>query len=566
MNRFAPKLSWPGLAVFFLATGCAPEPTGRPAGESSGNPETGETGGTGDDEGEVPDASCEEHEVGAAVVRRMTRLEYANTIGDLLGLDGSVADGFVPEEEVFGFDNNSEQATVGELAAEQYMAAAETLAEQAVMDLSTLLPCDPEASGEEECAQAFVEDFGRRAFRRPLDQDQVDRLMDVFAWGRAEEGFAFGIQLVVEVVLQSPSFLYRVELSPADAGEGDVVALDDWEVASRLSYLLWNGMPDEELFAVAEAGELSTPEQVRVQAERMLDDPRAESVVQDFYRQFLDLDRLETTAKDPEAFPDFTPEIRDLMRAETERFLAHVVFEDDGTWNTMLTADYAFLNGALGNYYGLVDVTGAELQRVDLPEGSHRGGLLTHGSLMSVLGKYDLSSPVHRGKFVREQLLCQSMPPPPDVEFDPPELDPNSTTPQKFEEHSENPACAACHQLMDPIGFGFEHYDGVGQWRATENGFPVDATGEVLQGGDATGQFYGVDQLSTLLSDSDDVRDCMVRQWFRYAYGREKADEDECTENSLRARFAEHGSVRDLLLDLTQTDAFLYARRDTEGD
>lgn len=548
------------LALGPLLTGCA--------GDSDGRPDDGESADAGDGDGDGADtgdgdgdgeASCEQPAVGEAVLRRMTRLEYDNTIYDLLGDESRLGEGFVPEEEAHGFNNNAELLTVGELLAEQYMAAAEQLAINAVADLDGLLPCDPGMVGEDVCAEQFIREFGKRAYRRPLDDEQASRLMDVFIWGRAEESFAFGIQLVLEVILQSPSFLYRVELGTPSGTEG-IVALDDYELASRLSYLLWNSMPDDELLAVADAGMLSDSAQLRAQAERMLEDPRAHSVVQDFYVQFLDLDMLETSAKDPETYPDYTEEIRDLMMEETQKFISHVIFEDDGKWATLLTADYAFLNSQLGWYYGVPDVPPGEIARFDLPEGSQRGGLLTQGALMSVLGKYEMSSPVHRGRFVRERVMCQVMPPPPDVEFEPPQVDPNSTTPQKFEEHSSNPACAACHQLMDPIGFGFEHYDGVGRWRSTENGFPVDATGKIVEGGDASGEFYGVGEASELLAHSEDVGNCVVRQWFRYAYGREKTEYDECTEDWLRERFVEHGSVRELLLDLTQTDAFRYAR------
>jgi hypothetical protein len=548
-----------GLTVA-AAIACVGEADPRATGDgatphaTAGSAET-EGGDEDDDEPDAP-AGCEGPNVGASVVQRLTRLEYDNTVRDLLGTDLRLASGFVAEEEALGFDNNGAALTVGELLAEQYLVAAEQLAAEAVQEIDALVPCEPD-KGDEACARAFAAAFGQRALRRPLDPAQVDALMVAFDHGAAEGGFVAGIELVIQAMLQSPSFLYRIERG--EGGEG-IVALDDWEVASRLSYLLWNSMPDDALFEAAAAGQLRSRDEIRTQAERMLDDPRAESVVIDFHRQLLDLDALDGQAKDPTAFPEFSPAVAASMRVEAERFATDVVLHGDASWSTLLLASHTFLDATLASYYGITADVGEALVRVELPEGSHRGGFLRMGALHAALGKYATTAPVLRGKFVRTKLLCQTLPPPPDdVEFEPPDVDPDATARERYAEHTQSPACASCHVLMDPIGFGFEHYDGAGAWRAVENGFPVDASGDLVGTQDADGAFDGIEALAERLAGSEEARACLVTQWFRYAYGREVTRRDACTIESLDDAFAD-GDVRELVLALVQTDAFRFVK------
>jgi hypothetical protein len=555
-------------AVVLAALGCGSDDASRATAGLTGDtaetgaidPDADESGGDTDDPSDPDAPACDEPRVGAGVVRRMTRLEYDNTVRDLLGTDLRLAEGFVAEEELLGFDNNGAALTVGELLAEQYLAAAEQLAAEAVQDLSAIVPCDPAAIGDEACAREFAATFGQRAFRRPLEPAQIEILIATFDHGLAEGGFTAGIELMLEAILQSPSFLYRIEVGAEDPDAHGVAPLDAWEVASRLSYLLWNSMPDEALFAAAAAGELDTPVRIRAHAERMLDDPRAESAVIDFHRQLFDLDALDGQAKDPVAFPEFTPEVAASMRAEAERFAADVVLQGDGSWATLLFGGHTFLDAKLAQYYGIAMQLGEELERVELPPEAHRGGLLRSGALHAALGKYATTAPVLRGEFVRTQLLCQTLPPPPDnVEFEPPDVDPDATARERYSEHTANAECAACHALMDPIGFGFEHYDGAGGWRAVENGFPIDASGELVGTRDIDGPFDGVEGLASKLAQSEEARACVVTQWFRYAHGREEADDDACTFQWLEERF-EGGDVRELILALTQTDAFRFVK------
>lgn len=523
-------------------------PTGGATDEATG---AGSTGTTGD---EVE--TCQGPAVGPAVVRRMTRLEYNNAVRDLLNDTTRPADAFPAEEVEYGFNNNAAALTVTELLAEQYMSAAEALAATAVQDLAGLVGCDPLVSGELVCAQQFIKNFGRRAFRRPVAADEQARLEVVFDNGAAD-GFASGIELTLQAILQSPHFLYRVERGEVDESlPPGLRRVTDLELAARLSFYLWKSVPDEPLLAAAEAGTLREPAVLRAQAERLLADPRGRAGMVDFFAQLLDIESLDGAAKDPATYPEFSDEIRGLMRQEAAQFIEYALFEDDGSLLTLLTAPYTFLNAALADYYMLPGSAGAEIIKVELPADHPRRGMLTLGGLLTTLGKFESTAPVQRGKFVRQQMMCTIILPPPDVEFMPPEIDPNATTREKYKEHSVNPACSGCHVYMDPIGFGFEHFDGAGRYRAVENGFPIDASGEVIQGdGALEGKFDGVADLAGKLAGSEIVRECLVRQQFRHTFGREPAPADWCTLDRLELTFAA-GSFPALMLAFIETDAF----------
>jgi hypothetical protein len=341
-----------------------------------------------------------------------------------------------------------------------------------------------------------------------------------------------------------------------------VVQLGPYEIASRLSYLLWSSMPDDELLAAADAGELATPEQIKAQAERMLEDGRARAAVANFHRQWLELSHLETINKDPATYPAYSEDLRPLWKSETEAFLDYVVFEDAaGDVATLFTAPYSFMNAELAAFYGVEGPEGGAFQRVDL-DPTQRAGFLTHASVLASLAKPNQSSPVHRGKFVRERLLCEILPPPPNnIEIKAPDVTPGVSTRERFSQHRDDPNCATCHVLMDPIGFGFEHYDGIGLWRDNDEGVPVDATGEIAGSRSANGTFDGAIELAHQLAESEQVRQCVVSQWFRFGYGRAEQEEDRCSMDQLQQAFAESGhNIRALLVALTQTEAFRYRR------
>ncbi|WP_437636942.1 DUF1592 domain-containing protein [Sorangium sp. So ce854] len=524
--------------------------------------------------GEATAPLCTTVEPGESPLRRMTRVEYDNTVFDLLGDDSRPARGFVPEEESLGFNNQAAALVVSPLLAEQYMTAAEGVAERATGKLLGEAPACREAAAGAACRgeiAALVASLGKRAFRRPLADDEVAELVELFqrgiALGEAPDDASTGLALVVQAMLQSPHFLYRVELGMPDPVEGDVVPLSSYEIASRLSYLLWGTMPDDALFAAADRGELGTAAEIEAQARRMLESPRAREAVKNFHRQWLglaDIDEIAAGGKDPALYPEYRDELLPLFQAETEAFLDHAIFEEDASVGALFTAPYSMMNRELAEFYGVEGPRGEAFERVAL-DPSQRAGFVTHAGLLALYAKPDRSSPVHRGRFVRQSLLCQIPPPPPDVVPEPPMVDPTKTTREQFSQHVSDAGCRSCHALLDPIGFGFEHYDALGRWRATENGLPVDASGELTQT-DIDGPFDGAVELAHRLAESEQVRACVVKQWFRFGYGRAEQSEDACSLSQATQAFEASGhNIKALLVALTQTDAFRYRRMIAAG-
>lgn len=519
----------------------------------------GEDAGTGGDDGPV--ASCETPQVGVTALRRLTAAQYENSVRDLLGYAGDAAVGFSPDERVGPFHSNL-GAPITEVQVEQYMDAAEEIAAWSIEDIGALLPCDPTVVGEAACAAEFIAEFAPRAYRRPLDAAERDRLLQVWTEGQAQGGFADGIRLVVQATLQSPWFLYHMEFGAGGTNDGATVPLTNHELASRLSYFVWNSMPDDTLFAAADAGELDGHQGLADQLDRMLADPRARETIAEFHLQWLGVDEIEGLEKSPEYFPSFNPELALAMRAETAAFTSHVVLDGDGLLDTLLTADFTLTEDP-----GLLAMYGISLppghvagDPVPLPAGQ-RMGLLTHASLLAEHAHANQTSPVHRGELVREELFCQPLPaPPPDVDNVPPSPDPDATNRERFEQHRADPSCAACHELIDPIGFVFEHYDGIGQWRDLEAGADVDASG-ALVATDVDGPIDGVLELAGRLAQSDDVRRCVTRQWFRFAVGRTETDDDLCSSEGLETAFLDSGGdIRTLIRELVLSDAFRHRR------
>jgi len=389
----------------------------------------------------------------------------------------------------------------------------------------------------------------------------VDRLFAFYGTAKKSYDFASGVRLTLQAMLQSPHFLYRVETGTA--GMPGVNHVPAFETASRLSYLLWGTMPDSTLFASAAAGELDTPAGVAAQAQRMLKDPRTRQSVGTFFSSWLDLDKLGIVEKDATIFPKLTTDVRKLLRTETELFVTDVVFGGGGNLTSLLTGSYTFMNKDLASYYGVTGPTGTDFVKVTL-DSTKRAGLLTQAGIMASYANNNQTSPVARGFFIRDRFLCSPPPPPPpNVNAKPPVPDPKLTTRERFAIHRTNATCSSCHQLMDPVGLGFEHFDGAGLWRDTENGKPVDATGNFVQT-DVDGDFDGANQLATKLSQSTQVRECLVKQFFRFSYGRAESDADKCTLAALDNAFnSTKGDINQLLVTLTQTDPFLY--RTNEG-
>jgi hypothetical protein len=518
----------------------------------------GDDVGTGEDTG----VDCSHPAVADSPLRRLTRWEYNNTVHDLLGDTTAPADQFSAESRQLGFTNGAASTPMSALVVEEYEGAARALAAKAVQSLKALLGCDPAAKGEDACADEFLATFGRRAFRRPLSPDELAAYHAFYTKQKAAYGFTTAIELFVGAVLQSPSFLYRVELGMPDPGAPDALRLGGYEVASRLSYLLWGTMPDDALLDAADKGELATSDAVRAQAEKMLDDPRGAAAIQDFYLQWGRLGAVPTLHKNAD---EFTPAIGNLMLTEARLFVDDVVRHGDGTMSALLTTPATFVNADLAAYYGIKGPTGSAFERVEL-DPKRYSGLLTQGGLMATLAHEEQPSQVSRGKFVLEQLLCSPPPSPPDnVNLQLPTPDPAKSARVQLEELTAGEPCHTCHARMNPIGFAMDHFDAVGRWRDQDGAHTLDTTGGLIGPGDVNGSFKDHIELATLLARSQAMRGCMVEHWFHYAYGRAEGKTDACSMTQLQRGFeASGGNVKTLLLDLIQTPAFLY--RTTRGD
>ncbi len=513
-------------------------------------------------------AECGTPIAGRATARLLTRLQYDNTIRDLLGDDTSPGGSFPEEATFLGFGNNADVHRASLLLSEQHASAARSVAAAAVAGgLSELLPCEEQSSA---CMQQFVSEFGYRAFRRPLLPGESEPLMDLFEAANGEWGFEKAVELVLQAILQSPQVLYRTEslasaspigATPAAGGvapPSDAVALDSYQIASRLSYFLWNTMPDDELFRMADAGMLVSTENIEAQARRMIQDERARSTVADFHRQWLGLSRFGGLARQEGAGQAYSTDFNAAWQQSLEQFAQHAFWEAGGTVESLLQSSEVFVPSAeMGQLYGLRPT--ADGSPVEDP---NRIGLLSQPALMALLSHPDQSAPIQRGKFVREQLLCQTLrPPPPTVDASPPDPDPNATTRERFAQHTSQEECAGCHRMIDGIGFGLEGFDHLGRFRSEENGLPIDTSGDIQLAVDATlnGEFEGVAELSQKLAASEQVEACLATQWFRYAMGRAEQDEDACSLSTVQRVFADSGgSFTELLVALTTTGAFRF--------
>ncbi|HTU26173.1 MAG TPA: DUF1592 domain-containing protein, partial [Pirellulales bacterium] len=426
---------------------------------------------------------------------------------------------------------------------------------------------EPTAETESSTAREILTAFANRAYRRPVQPVEVDRLMKLYDLARGEgDTFDEGIRLAVEGVLVSPQFLFRIEADPmpaADAaseagGKFAVRPLTDYELASRLSYFLWSSMPDDALLAEAAAGRLHEPASVVAQARRMLADGKSQAFVKNFVGQWLELRRLERMMPNKKLFPNFDHYLADMMCEETERFFAAIVAEDRSVLD-ILDGNFTFLNERLAKYYGIEGVNGKEFRRVELT-GHERGGILTHGSVLTLTSNPTRTSPVKRGRWVLENLLGGSVPPPPpDVPGLPEKkgMITSGTLRQKMEQHRTNAQCATCHARMDVLGFALENYDAVGNWRTEENGEVIDASGSV--GGEA---FSSPSELKERLrARPNQFARCLAEKLLTYALGRGVEDFDRPTIAEIVERTQEGGWRFSSLVDaVVLSDPFLKCR------
>jgi len=503
-----------------------------------------------------PDGLCDDAGpmLGDIPIRRLSRVEYENTVTDLLyGL--RLAGPEIPADSAeSGFENASRQLSAPALLVERYELTAAAAAEAAMADAATrdrILGCSAWGTAAEQsaCTDTFLSGFGPRAFRRPLTGEERDFFIAFIEDKTALIDYEAAIELAIMVFMQSPSFSYRIEL-------GSDGAVSPFEMASRLSYLLWQSMPDEVLLAAAAADELRTPEQLEAQARRMLDEPRAREAMIDFHRQWLDFDRVIDEPKDAIMFPAWGPELRDSVREESDRFVGSV-FDGDGTLRTLFTSRRAWVDGPLADLYGLDPVS--EWTEVELPAGE-RSGILTRADYLAGHAHETNGSPILRGVFIIDRLLCRDLGAPPvDADTSLPEPDPEAgpmTNRMLFEERTSPDVCQGCHAFIDGLGMGFEHYDSLGRFRVEDNTLPVDASGDI-SGTDVDGTFTDAIELSEMLAESETVTDCVAQNWVRYAVGRRAVGEDACLIERAQTSLRDHdGDVRELLIAIVTSPDF----------
>jgi len=482
------------------------------------------------------------------VLRRLTHSQYNNTVRDLLGDRSLPANQFPPEDFVNGFKNQYASQNLSPLLEDAYSGAAEKLARTAFRSGNPHNPvaCQPSPA----CRTAFLQSFGFRAFRRPLDAAELHRYETLF---QQQPDFLAGAQLVVEAMLQSPNFLFHLE----DTGNPK---WRSYAAASRLSYALWDSMPDDALLAAAGRGELDTPDGVTRAARRLLDDPKAHQALDEFIGQWLRFDRVLTATKERRAFPQFTPETALAMTQEARRFVSDLVW-GNRDFTQLFTAPYGYANGDLARIYG-VEPPANDFDRVAFPANSERAGLLGQALFLTLTAKPDETSPTARGLFVREQFLCQHVAdPPPGVNTNLPpvtEAQPMSNR-DRMALHATNKACAGCHNLVDPVGFGFEKFDAIGQRRdklkltfgesfaenktarpkLTTVELDLDTKGHVA--GIPNSNFTSPKELGAVLAASPQCQECVVKQYFRYVAGRTETPADRPLIRSVFEDFRRSG-------------------------
>jgi hypothetical protein len=512
---------------------------------------------------------------GRVTLRRLNRVEYNNTICDLVAVHFQPADDFPADDSGYGFDNIGDVLSLSTVLVERYLAAAEKILDAAIPARSAtngvatrappvrseayrrILICQPTPTTQTQCARRIVSAFAGRAFRRPVGAEEVDRLMTLFQSAQARgDDFESSVKVALEAVLVAPDFLFRGQLRPEQRPAAGVHPVDEFALASRLSYFLWSSMPDDELFALADRKSLrrNLDHQVR----RMLEDPRAHALAENFAGQWLQLRNLALVTPDAKAFPDFNEDMRADMRRESELFFEHILRENRSILE-FLDADYTLLNGRLAQLYGLPGVEGDDFRQISL-KGTARGGLLTQASILTLTSNPTRTSPVKRGKWVLENILGDPPPPPPP---NVPELKEKGaltgTLRQRMEQHRSDPNCAACHARMDPIGFGFENFNAIGAWRDKDADLPIDPSGRLI-GGEA---FHGPAELKTILvsQKADRFARCLAEKLLTYALGRGLEYYDECAIDQITQRLAKgQYKFATLILEITRSVPFQMTR------
>ncbi|MEM7154157.1 MAG: DUF1592 domain-containing protein [Myxococcota bacterium] len=535
-----------------LLSGCY---TGLEAGQG---PDLGtDDGNDGEDAGsdEVP----AELEPAPAALRLLLQRQHVNAVRDLLGEEAAAAASPPQNIALNGFDavGASQQAlSDAEVDAFEQSARAVVDAAAAAGTVDTWLACDPATTGEGPCMEQVVESFGRMAWRRPLVDEEIQRYAAVGTAAATDYGsFTRGIREAMAAMLQSPHFLYQVEIGEPDPEDASRRRLTAYELATRLSFFLLDTTPDAELLADAEAGLLSDADGITEAAWRLLERPGARESLGHFFGEVWRLRNLPSLPKDLGTFPQWSPELAEAMRRETLALVDDLVWEQEADFREVFTADYTFVNAQLGYHYGLPQAAslGEDFTRVELGGHDGRAGLFGQASFASLLSHVSSTSPTLRGKFVLENILCRTVPPPPPgVVTDLPPTDEATTMRERLEIHMSDPTCRGCHAMMDPIGFGLENYDGIGAFRTEDNGYPIDASAEI------DGEpFDGAAGLGKAVAEIPGTSGCLVRNLYRHATGHIETPGEASSINILQDSFIESGyRMQDLMVEIAASPAF----------
>jgi len=505
---------------------------------------------------------CGGEDVGPIAMRRVTADQYRQTIADVFAPDIKVVGRFEPDARRDGLlAVGTSWVSVTPAGFEQYDSIARNIAAQVVAPANRerFVSCTPVEATEPDpaCAEQFIREYGRRLWRRPLDDVDVDGHLAIADWAAREVGdFYAGLRLALSNLLISPEFLFRIERAVGDPEQPERLRLTDHTIASRLSYFLWNSTPDEELLLAADRGELTTDEGLTRQLDRLLDSSRLEAGVRAFFSDVLGFDELEDVSKDPILFPRFSRQVLEDGREQTLKLVAdHLVVRGED-FRDLFTTRRSFMTRNLGLVYGVPVRPREGWEAIEFPEGSPRVGLQSHLSVLALHSHPGRSSSTLRGIFVREAFMCQKVPAAPaDVDFtvvqdiDNPEL---KTARERLRAHRSEPGCASCHRLIDPVGLALENFDGAGIFRATENGVPIDATG-TMEGE----EFVAAAGLGRVLHDTPPAAACAVLNLFRYAIGRDPVGGEAGFVRDLEDQFADTGyRFPELMRVLAMSDSF----------
>ena len=495
-----------------------------------------------------------------ATLHRLTRPQLTNAWLDLFG-EPLAAPADLPADDVlYNFSSiAAARGTISPVDAEKYENAAYAVLDQIFASAArrdALIGC-PAGVVDDPCIRQFISAFTARAWRRPVADSEIDTLhalaKDIA--GQLGDG-AQGIKFMLAAVLQSPHFLFRVDIGEMGP---ETYRYSSWEMASRLSFLLIDAPPDEALRTAAAKGELTTPENIRAHAERLIADPRARTTLVRFFRDFMNLAKLDGLDKLPEKFPQITATLGPSMRIQMERMFEENVFEQRGDFRELFTTRNTYINEDLARVYGIDGVTGPDWAPVTLPDDGRRPGILTTPGFLALNAHKSQTSPTHRGRFIRVNLFCQDIPPPPPgINTTLPEPDPNIplTLRQRLDEHRTNPQCAGCHDRMDPIGFTFESYDAIGAYRDTEeNGLAVD-TKATIDGVDVN----GAEDAAALIASLPNVGACIARRFYEHAGAHLAGSSDEAAVETLVGDFVGRDySFQQLVLALVTNDGYRLA-------